>query len=94
MPPASKQDIAELRSYIDEALARLRGELATIVRPNKRYMDVNECAEYVGRTAKAIRGLVRRREIPHIRVGRRVQFDREKIDRWVGWHSKRGVRFP
>ncbi|HZI27150.1 MAG TPA: excisionase family DNA-binding protein, partial [Gemmatimonadaceae bacterium] len=92
MTLASKQDIAQLRSYIDEVLARLRVELATIICPNKRYMDVKECAEYVGRTNRAIEGLVRRRQIPHIRVGRRVQFDREKIDRWVAWHSKRGAR--
>lgn len=89
---ATKQDIAELRSFVDRALIRLHTELTAILRPSKRYMNVEECATYVGRSREAVRMLVKRRQIPHLLVGRRVQFDRERIDRWINRHSRRGAQ--
>lgn len=56
-----------------------------------RYFTVATVATYLGRTPKAIYRLLDRGEIPHIRIGRRVQFDRERIDRWMERHSKRGA---
>lgn len=56
-----------------------------------RYLSVDACATYIGRTQDAIRGLVKRRQIPHVKIGRRVQFDKEAVDKWVQRHSKRGV---
>lgn len=53
-------------------------------------MTTQQCATYLGRTVRAIEGLVRRGQIPVIRLGRRVQFDKEAIDRWIHRHSQRG----
>jgi excisionase family DNA binding protein len=55
-----------------------------------RYLTVAECAVYLGRTPKAIYHLVADGSIPHMRLGRRVQFDRDRIDRWVDRHAHRG----
>lgn len=55
-----------------------------------RYLTVDTCAAYLGRTPKAVRRLVERGELPCIRVGRRVQFDRDKIDSWMSRHTVRG----
>lgn len=49
-----------------------------------RYLTTTTAAAYLGRTEAAIRGLVRRGEIPCVRIGRRVQFDKERLDRWMG----------
>jgi excisionase family DNA binding protein len=56
----------------------------------QRYMTVKDCAAYLGRTVRAIEGLVRRDQIPVIRLGRRVQFDKDRIDRWMQNHSENG----
>ncbi len=48
-----------------------------------RYMTVAQCATFINRSPKAVRGLVERQEIPCIRVGRRVQFDQRKVEGWM-----------
>jgi excisionase family DNA binding protein len=60
--------------------------------PEGRYLTVSECARYLGRSAKAVRRLVERGELPCVRLGRRLQFDRVALDRWVARHSVRGKR--
>ncbi len=85
---ATKQDIAELKSFID---SRRREVLTQSSQPSdSRYMDFEECANYIGRTRAALRGLIQRKQIPHMALGRRLQFDRITIDRWMARHSRRG----
>lgn len=74
---------------IAEAILALAREAAT--QPACRYFSVKQAAEYLGRTEKAIRHLVEDRKIPHIRIGRRIQFDRDALDRWMQRHAKRGA---
>jgi excisionase family DNA binding protein len=56
-----------------------------------RLLNVAEIAVKLGRTEKAIRRLVERRQIPHLRIGRRVQFCEGTIDRWLARHARRGM---
>lgn len=85
---ATKQDIADLKAFIDQ---RLREALTHPRQPtDSRYMDFEQCAAYIGRTPKALRGLISRKQIPHMALGRRLQFDRITIDRWMARHSRRG----
>ena len=56
-----------------------------------RYLTVEQCAIYLGRTVDGVRGLVKRRQVPVIRLGRKVQFDKEALDRWIQRHSQRGA---
>lgn len=56
-----------------------------------RYLTYEQCATYIGRTVRAVEGLVRRGQIPVIRLGARVQFDKEAVDRWMQRHSQRGA---
>lgn len=48
-----------------------------------RYLSVRAAATYLGRTPRAIYHLVERGQIPCIRRGRRVFFDRVELDRWM-----------
>jgi excisionase family DNA binding protein len=79
-------EVRELRSSLQVAAPTVDAvtELA-----KGRYMNVDEAAAYLHRTVKAIRMLVHRAEIPHQKHGRRVQFDRDKLDRWMERHSRR-----
>lgn len=103
---ATKDDIAALRDSTDRLVTALVRQVATTVTPAvvlppelplsgargpRHYLNVAQAAAYLGRTPKAIRMLVYRGEIPTIRVGRRVQFDRERLDRWMERHADRGA---
>jgi excisionase family DNA binding protein len=48
-----------------------------------RYLDVAGLATYITKSPKAIRQMVNKAHIPHIRVGRSVRFDVKQIDAWM-----------
>jgi excisionase family DNA binding protein len=56
-----------------------------------RYMNSAGCAAYIGRTVKAVQRLVDKRQIPVSKIGRKLQFDRERIDKWMDRHAQRGA---
>ena len=46
-------------------------------------MKTDEVAEFLGRSPGAIRNLVLRRAIPYRKVGGRLLFLRNEIERWI-----------
>ncbi|HVU79354.1 MAG TPA: helix-turn-helix domain-containing protein [Gaiellaceae bacterium] len=48
------------------------------------WITVDLAAEHLSTTPKAIRALVRRREIPFHRRGTRILFSRAELDSWIG----------
>jgi len=46
-------------------------------------MSASELAQYLGCTETSVRQRVKRANIPFIRDGRRIRFDREDIDRYL-----------
>lgn len=47
-------------------------------------LDVNELADYLSLTPRAVRYMVDRRQIPFIRLGsKRLRFDLAEIDAWL-----------
>lgn len=85
---ATKKDIANLRAFIEEQFQALERANTTHSANQSRYLTIEQCAAYIGRTAKAVRSLVYRAEIPHIKQGNRLSFDRERIDRWMLKHAR------
>jgi excisionase family DNA binding protein len=49
----------------------------------QRYMSVHETALYLGCTETSVRQRVKRANIPFIRDGRRIRFDKDDIDRYL-----------
>lgn len=45
-----------------------------------RFVKIAQAAEFIGRTEKAVRGLVARRQIPFIRDGRTILFDLKALE--------------
>jgi excisionase family DNA binding protein len=77
------------RLRIDERRCGAEGPEVTV---QGRYLSVAQLAEYVpALTQKAIYHLVADGKIPCIRLGRKIQFDKEKIDRWMERHSHRAT---
>ena len=50
---------------------------------NPRYLDVRELADHIHCTVGTVRVKTSRQEIPHIKLGRRVLFNRKEIDAWL-----------
>jgi excisionase family DNA binding protein len=50
---------------------------------NRRWLTVDQAADYIGRSPDAIRGLVKRRELTGYKPDGRLQLDRTELDRWM-----------
>lgn len=46
-------------------------------------LTTQEVADYIGVSADTIYTMVRQKQIPHLRVRRRILFNRETIDAWM-----------
>jgi excisionase family DNA binding protein len=55
--------------------------------PGPRLLNVAQAATYIGRSEKAIRMMVQRKLLPHVRQGRRLQFDPRALEAWIERHS-------
>lgn len=49
----------------------------------RKTLTAQEVADYIGVHLETIYTMVRQKEIPHIRVRRRILFNRETIDTWM-----------
>lgn len=50
----------------------------------RRYLDADAAAEYLGMpSAEAVRRAAQRRLLPYCKVGRKLVFDRAKLDAWM-----------
>jgi excisionase family DNA binding protein len=49
----------------------------------RKTLTAHEIAEYIGVHVDTIYTMVRQKQIPHVRVRRRILFSRETIDSWM-----------
>jgi excisionase family DNA binding protein len=59
---------------------------------DKRFMDVEELAAYLGISKWLVYKYVKNREIPFIPFGRLVRFDRLAVEKWAEKRMVRGFR--
>lgn len=52
----------------------------------RRYTDLAGACVYLGMSEDSIRAKVKRGEIPHIKVDRRIRFDFTDLDLWMRRH--------
>jgi len=86
----SLTDIGPLALELPNALIeRLAQRVAAIVlerledTSSRRWLTVDQAADYLGRTPEAVRGLVKRRELTSHKPDGRLQLDRQELDRWM-----------
>jgi len=53
------------------------------IKDRKRYMNVEEVADYLGFSEDTIRSWIKIRKIPILKFDRAVRFDTDKIDIWL-----------
>jgi excisionase family DNA binding protein len=72
----------------EEVAAKVKSEIASHVeqlvgRVQPALLNVKEAAIYLGRSEQAVQHLIFERELPVVRVGRRVHRDRRDLDSWI-----------
>jgi len=71
-----------------EVAAKVKTEIAFHVeqlvgRVQPTLLNVKQAAVYLGRSEQAVQHLIFGRELPVVRVGRRVHLDRRDLDAWI-----------
>ena len=49
----------------------------------KKYLTTDDCAQFIGRSAGAVRNLVLRRAIPYRKPGGRLVFLKSELEAWI-----------
>jgi excisionase family DNA binding protein len=69
---------AEVASMLKEEIARTAGhEVQPIL------LTVKQTAVYLGRSEQSVQHLIFQKELPVVRIGRRVHLDRRDLDAWI-----------
>jgi excisionase family DNA binding protein len=69
----------------EEVAGLIRSDLARLSEPTIRpaLLTVKQAAVSLGRSEQSIQHLIFQRELPVVRVGRRVHLDRRDLDAWI-----------
>lgn len=74
-----------ISAIADEVSKRIAPEIAkmspVVIQP--ALLDVKQAAVYLGRSEQAIQHLIFNKELPVVRVGRRVHLHRVDLDKWI-----------
>lgn len=65
---------------------------ATEINSQKRYLTLDELAELLSIPRNTIYAKTSRREIPFLKVGRRLMFDRHEIEKWLSESQKKVLK--
>ena len=73
------------RVLATEIAERLKPEIARLAKPGIQpaLLTVKEAAIYLGRSEQSVQHLLFERQLPVVRVGRRVHLDRKDLDTFI-----------
>ncbi len=57
----------------------------------KRLMNVEEVAEYLGLKVNTIRAWIKRRVMPYVKINGAIRFDRCRIDEWIEQNKQEDI---
>jgi excisionase family DNA binding protein len=57
----------------------------------KRLLNIQEASEYLGFAVHTIYGWTSQRQIPFVKIGGRLRFDKRKLDRWIEQNEREVV---
>jgi len=75
-----------VQAIADQVVTRVRAELSHLDdRPRVQpvLLSVKDAGVYIGRSEQAVQHLIFEKELPVVRVGRRVHLDRRDLDAWI-----------
>ena len=75
-----------VKAIAEKVLFSVKAELCRfneLPRVQPALFTVKEAAIYVGRSEQSVQHLIFQRELPVVRIGRRVHLDRRDLDSWI-----------
>ncbi|UZT97053.1 helix-turn-helix domain-containing protein [Chryseobacterium fluminis] len=68
----------------------------TLIMEENRYMDLNSLIKYIPFTKATIYSKVNRKQIPFKKIGKKLIFSKQEIDRWIdeGGNMTSEIRIP
>jgi excisionase family DNA binding protein len=74
-----------VKAVAGEVASLLRSELARIAPSGVQpvLLDVKQAAVYLGRSEQSVQHLIFQRDLPVVRMGRRVHLHRRDLDAWI-----------
>jgi excisionase family DNA binding protein len=76
-----------VNAIAEQVMAKVKAALSPLLESAPRVqpalLNVKEAAIYLGRTEQSIQHLIFERELPVVRVGRRVHLDRKDLEAWI-----------
>jgi excisionase family DNA binding protein len=74
-----------VRAMASEIASMLKGEMARLTAPSVQpaLLTVKQAAVYLGRSEQAVQHLIFQKDLPVVRIGRRVHLDRRDLDAWI-----------
>lgn len=92
MPTAPNSQDGTLNTIVnaiaEQVAERVKSEISshleqTVNRVQPALLNVKEAAVYLGRSEQAVQHLIFEKQLPVVRVGRRVHLDRRDLDCWI-----------
>ena len=74
---------ALVSAIASEVIARVRSEISVPRTVQPILLSVKEAAIYLGRSEQAVQHLIFQKDLPVVRMGRRVHLDRRDLDVWI-----------
>jgi len=89
--PGPYSVLSTVEALLNQAITLLHIQQQTIVAPtqqlteseHQQLMSVFEAKDYLGVSEWALRESVRKKEIPHVRIQRRIYFRRRELEQWI-----------
>lgn len=75
--PAEVAQISEKLDFVLETLSKLAPQ------QTKKRLNIKEASEYTGYSVNTLYGKVNREEIPFYKMGAKLFFDPEALDKWI-----------
>lgn len=74
-----------VKAVAAEVVTQLKVEIGRLSAPEVRpaLLAVKQAAVYLGRSEQSVQHLILQKELPVVRVGRRVHLDRRDLDAWI-----------
>ena len=71
------------KAVAEQVAAKLKVQLARPHMIEPALLTVKQAAVYLGRSEQSIQHLIFQKDLPVVRVGRRVHLDRRDLDAWI-----------
>lgn len=74
-----------VKAVAAEVASMLKGEIARATDHEVKpvLLTVKQAAVYLGRSEQSVQHLIFQKELPVVRIGRRVHLDRRDLDTWI-----------